>query len=140
MRTYDIQKIVAATSQYSDEIEGFSPSEWVNNDLNIALINDNEDIALFEHQDGLVNTVCGHYFFWSRGKEAYTAAQEFLKEVFTSTYIETITGLTPVEHKGALWMNRKLGFTEHGNVQTVVGPCRFVLLTKEQWKELTTHE
>lgn len=135
MRTYDIKKVKAATSQYAEEIEGFHPEEWLSNELNIALINDKDDIALFEHQADLTDTVCGHYFFFSRGKHAIKAAQEFLKELFTTTYVKAITGLTPVEHKAALWMNRRLGFKEHGEVSTVVGPCKFVVLTKEQWKE-----
>lgn len=135
MRTHDVNKIKKAVSQYSKEVEGFVPEEWVNNDLNIALINSSDDIALFEHQYKLKNTVCGHYFFFSRGKDAVKAAQEFLKEAFTNTYIETIIGLTPLDHKGALWLNRKLGFQEHGEVSTSVGPCRFVMLAKEQWKD-----
>lgn len=134
MRTYDLDKIKQAVAQYSEDVEGFYPDEWIKNDLNIALVNDNNDIALFENQAGLSNTVCGHYFFFSRGKDAVKAATEFLKEVFTTTYVETITGLTPTNHKGALWMNRRLGFKEHGDVDTVAGPCRFVMLTKEQWK------
>ena len=138
MRTYDVEKIKAAVSQYSTEIEGFYPEEWVENELNVALINENDDIALFENQLGLENTVCGHYFFWSRGKQAYEAAKKFLEEIFSDdSYVQTITGLTPIEHKGALWMNRRLGFKEHGDVSTSVGPCRFVILTKEQWKDLT---
>lgn len=136
MRTYNVDKVVAATSQYAEEIEGFYPEEWLDNPLNVALINENDDVALFENQVGLKNTVCGHYFFFSRGKEAIKAAKEFLEEVFTNTYIETITGLTPRDHKAALWMNRRLGFKEHGEIDTVIGPCRFVMLTKEQWKEL----
>lgn len=135
-RTKDVDKVTAATYQYAEAIEGFYPEEWLSNPLNIALINDNDDIALFEHQLGLTNTVCGHYFFFSRGKEAYKAGLEFLEEVFTNTYVETIIGLTPLDNKGALWMNRKLGFKEHGNVDTVIGPCRFVMLTKDQWKDL----
>lgn len=141
MRTYDLEKVRTSTAQYAEEIEGFNPEEWLANDLNIALINPNGDVALFEHQDGLENTVCGHYFFFSRGKQAVKAAQDFLCEIFSGNYyVETITGLTPEEHKGALWMNRRLGFKDHGQVTTVIGPCRFVMLTKEQWKDLDNHE
>lgn len=136
MRTYDLEKIIIATKQYAKEIEGFYPEEWLSNDLNIALVNDDGDVALFEHQEGLENTVCGHYFFFSRGKQAVKAATEFLKEIFSENYyVQTITGLTPEEHKGALWMNRRLGFKDYGQVDTCVGPCRFVMLTKEQWEE-----
>ena len=136
VRTYDLKKVKQAVAQYSEEIEGFEPEEWLSNELNIALINKNDDVALFENQLGLENTVCGHYFFFSRGKEAVKAAKDFLKEIFSDDYyVETIIGLTPLDHKGALWLNRKLGFQEHGEVSTSVGPCRFVMLTKEQWKD-----
>lgn len=135
MRTYDVEKVKTAVSQYAAEIVGFDPEEWLANEKNIALINNNDDVALFENQADLFDTVCGHYFFFSRGKEAVKTAQEFLLEVFANTYIDTIIGLTPITHKGALWLNRKLGFQEHGEVSTSVGPCRFVMLTKEQWKD-----
>ena len=138
MRTYDVTLVKRATSQYAEEIEGFEPEEWLSNDLNIALINEQGDVALFENQELLTNTVCGHYFFFSRGKEAVKVATQFLHYTFDKTYVETITGLTPVGHKGALWMNRRLGFKEHGEIDTVVGPCKFVVLTKGQWKELNT--
>lgn len=141
MRTYNLVDIKKAISQYAEEITDFYPKEWIQNDRNIALINEKKDVALFEHQHGLKNTVCGHYFFFSRGKEAVKSATEFLKEIFNSSYyVETIVGLTPEEHKGALWMNKKLGFKDYGQVTTCVGPCRFVMLTKKQWKDLNNYE
>ena len=135
MRTYDLEKIEAATRDY--ETEGFHPSEWLSCKDNIALINENEDIALFEAQSCLApGTVCGHYFFFSRGGEAVKAARSFLAEVFSGEYnVKKIMGLTPVDHKGALWMNKRLGFTEYGTIDTVVGPSVFVLMTKQQWKD-----
>lgn len=134
MRTKDSSVILKAVSGY--ETVGLDVENWLSNDLNIALTNEKEDVALFEHQDRLTNTVAGHYFFFSRGKEAVKAAQEFLQELFETTYLTTITGLTPLDNKGALWMNRRLGFKEYGQVDTEIGPCRFVVLTKEQWKDL----
>ena len=138
MRTFSVEKITKAVRQYAEEIEGFYPDEWVNNPLNIALINKNQDVALFENQINLPKTVCGHYFFFSRGRSAIEAAKEFLKEIFSEEYnVETIIGLTPEGHKAALWMNRQLGFKENGSVDTAIGPCKLVILTKNQWKDLT---
>ena len=94
MRTYDVNKVKAATAQYAREIEGFHPEEWLANEKNIALINDKDDVALFEHQADLLNTVCGHYFFFSRGKEAVKAAEQFLEEVFETTYVQSLPALT----------------------------------------------
>lgn len=135
MRTYNVETVSKATEQYATEIVGFNPEDWLDNPNNIALTNDKGDVALFEHQEFLQDTVCGHYFFFSRGKEAVKVAQEFLEEIFTDSYVKTIVGLTPEDNKGALWMNRRLGFKENGQVETEVGPCRFVTLTKEQWKD-----
>lgn len=136
MRTFDISKIKAAVAQYAEEIEGFDPYYWLQNPNNIALINDNDDVALFEHQYRLTNTVCGHYFFFSRGKQAVAAAQKFLEEIFSNEYkVDTIIGLTPENHKAALWMNRRLGFKDNGQIDSITGPCRFVTLTKQTWKD-----
>lgn len=138
MRTYSLEKVLAATSQYYDgNLKGFNPEKWLQHSKNVALINENDDIALFEHQaDMSEGTVCGHYFFHSRGKQAIKTARSFLEEIFSEEYdVESIIGLTPVEHKGALWMNKRLGFKEHGTIDTVEGPHMFVLLTKQQWKD-----
>ena len=135
MRTYDVEKVKAATAQYAEEIVGFDPEEWLSDPLNIALINDNEDIALFENQIAATNAVCGHYFFFSRGKEAVKAATQFLREIFCYD-VQTIVGITPEDNKGAIWMNRRLGFKEYGQVATEVGPCRLVVLTKKEWEQI----
>lgn len=135
MRTYNLNLLLKTMGPHLP-IEGFDPVVWLAENDNIALTNSNEDLALFENQTNLGGVVCGHYFFNSRGKQAIQAAQEFLKEIFSGEYpVEIITGLTPIDHKGALWMNRRLGFKSHGQVSTVIGPCEFVILTKQQWEE-----
>ena len=64
MRTYDVNKVKAATAQYAREIEGFHPEEWLSDEKNIALINDKDDVALFEHQaDLLTQFVASTSFF-----------------------------------------------------------------------------
>jgi hypothetical protein len=136
MRTYDLEKVRTAVSQYADQIVGLNVEEWLGNPKNIALINGNDDVALFEHQHFLTDTVCGHYFFFSRGKEALKAGRLFLREIFSGRYyVQTIVGITPEDHKGALWMNKQLGFKDNGSLETMIGPCRFVSLTREQWKD-----
>jgi hypothetical protein len=119
-----------------EEIEGFVPEEWLDNDSNIALIDpDTMDVALFERQHKTPHAVHGHYFFHSRGKEAVKAAKSALKEIFSGKYnVEIICGFTPLDNKGALWMNRHLGFTSHGNINTSAGPCDFVVLTRQEWE------
>lgn len=135
MRTFDSHLITKAVSQYAEQITGFEPDEWTQNTWNVALTNDNEDIALFERQELNPVAVFGHYFFWSRGKDAVKAAKEFLKEIFTDGYsVEVIMGLTPVEHKGALWLNKQLGFKPVEIVNSHVGDLQMVMLTKNEWE------
>lgn len=131
MRTYSVDDVLQAVQR---DILGFYPEQWLADKNNVALINESKDVALFERQWYSGVTVCGHYFFHSRGKEARDAAKAFLKELFTGPYnVEQITGLTPVEHKGALWLTRQLGFTFHGDMMTDEGLHKFSLLTKEGW-------
>lgn len=134
MRTYTPGIVKAATAQYATDIVGFNVDEWLDTPVNVALVNSAGDVALFEHRPEFPQTVYGHYFFFSRGKEAIAAAEEFLQEIFQSEYyVNTITGLTPIENKGAVWMNKHLGFVEQGCVETEAGPCILVSLTKQQW-------
>ena len=130
MRSFNLKNLLETVSPYLP-IEGFYPREWLKDDNNIALTNSNNDFALFEHIDGLYT---GHYFFNSRGKEAVKAATDMLDEIFSDTYsVNVIRGLSPLQELGARWLNRKLGFTSHGVVQTKAGPCELVILTKQEW-------
>jgi hypothetical protein len=134
MRTRDVDKIIAATNQYSDNIVGFYPYEWVLNKSNIALINDKDDIGLLEFlRPGVFY---GHYFFWSRGREAVTAGKEFLREAFTEYDVKAIQGLTPLTNLGARWMNKQLGFKSQGVTPTIADTCEIVIMTKQDWEAI----
>lgn len=134
-RTYSVMDIYQATEQYAEEITGFEPKTWVEDNLNVALINHNNDVALFERQFGQPKTVWGHYFFHSRGKDARDEARNFLTEIFTGSYdVEMILGLTPTEHKGACWLNRQLKFQTLSELETVAGPAFLVMLSKQMWE------
>lgn len=96
------------------------------------LIKHRDDMALFE-VDGSIYT--GHYFFVSRGDKAYDVARLFLDFIFTEYPVEVIKGLTPVYHRGALWLTKKLGFTDYGIADTVAGEMRLSLLTRREYNE-----
>lgn len=136
MRTFDAQLTQAAVSQYAQAIENFEPARWLMYKDNVALTNDNKDIALFERSETSPLTVYGHYFFWSRGKEAIKAAEGFLEEIFTTSdyNVLSIIGLTPTTNKAALWMNRRLGFKEVATMDTPEGTVKMVVLTKQDWE------
>jgi hypothetical protein len=135
MRTTDLSVIHAATDPWKEEIVGFDPEVWINIPGNLALTNEYGDVALFERQYLQPSAVCGHYFFHSRGVKACKVAKQFLGEAFSGSYgISTIIGLTPLTKRGALRMNNYLGFQSLGQIETVIGPCELVMLTKEQWE------
>ena len=136
MRTFNSDLVTEAVSQYAERIEGFYPVEWLSNLNNVALTNKNKDIALFERVAAAPSAVYGHYFFWSRGKDAVKASEEFLKEIFRGDYgVEIIVGLTPTTHKGALWLNQRLGFKKIEVVPSIVGDLQRVMLTKKEWEQ-----
>ena len=134
-RTHNLDIVNAATKEYQPGMIGFIPDFWLAIPNNVALTNDRGDVALFERVVDQDNTVFGHYFFFSRGREALDTAKEMLEEIFLGPYdVTSIVGLTPLDNKGALWMNRQLGFGHEEEVMTEAGPARFVLLTKQEWE------
>lgn len=134
-RIKDSNIVTEAVKLYKGDVLGLNVPEWVNNPANVALRNELGDVSLFERNWRQPNTVSGHYFFVSRGGVARLAAEEMLKEIFTGDYdIEVVTGLTPIAHKGALWMNKRLGFKTVDTINTEIGDCELVMLTKEQWE------
>lgn len=135
MRTTDLSIIHAATDPWKEEIVGFDPEVWINIPGNLALTNEYGDVALFERQWRQPSSVCGHYFFKSRGVRACRVAKEFLKEIFEGDYdVQVVIGITPDNKAGALRMNKYLGFQSLGSIDTEVGPCELVMLTKQEWE------
>jgi hypothetical protein len=132
MRTYNAPVVKKAVEVI---IDPFDAEEWLAADENVALTNESGDHAIFERFYDNQTAVFGHYFFVSRGRAAIEAGKQFLAEIFTGPYnVHTVMGLTPVEHKAALWMNRQLGFKETGEVLPHrLGDVKMVILTKEEW-------
>lgn len=133
MRTHDVNLITEAVARYGAPIVGFEPGDWLFG-ANIALVNDKNDVALLEYT--APGKFTGHYFFLSRGKDAVTSAKDFLREAFEEHPVEAITGLTPHVKRGALWLNKQIGFTSYGTIETQIGPCEIVILTKKEWEKL----
>lgn len=137
LRTFRPSDLILATEQMGDNLHGFYPEEWLADKKNIALVNDKGDVALLECLNGIYT---GHYFFFSRGRDAVEAAKDFLKEAFIVYDIKVIRGLTPVEKKGAWWLTKHLGFKDYGLVDTSFGTCHLSILTKEEWLAATREE
>lgn len=137
MRTTDVNLVGRAMAQYPPAIQAVDPQQWLMFEDNVALTNDNKDVAMFERNESIPSSVYGHYFFWSRGKEAVKAGREFLKELFTTKHygVEVVIGLTPVDNKAALWMNRQLGFKQIDTLRGPEGDVVMVTLTKQDWEQ-----
>jgi hypothetical protein len=131
-RTTDITTVSKAIQQYADGIVGLDLGEWLSNNNNVALVDEDGNVCLFE-RECKASLVTGHFFFYKRGKEALLLSKEMLKEIFSGPYsVETITGLTPMGNLGALWLSKKIGFKPNGIIKTVVGPCQLFILTKQE--------
>lgn len=131
MRIKNPLTVRAMTDQYANQTKGFVPEVWLADPKNVALTNDAKDLALFQFdREGVYY---GHYFFNSRGKDAVTAAEGFVKEFFANYPAQAIQGLTPVDNKGARWLSRKIGFRNYGLIDTVNGLCELFILTRKEY-------
>ncbi len=130
-RTYDANLIAPAIKFFLGTEDKIDPIEWISKPTNIALVNDNGDVSLFELD--VNNVYNGHYYFQSRGKKALLAAREFLDTAFNSCYnIPLIMGLTDLTHLGARWLSRQIGFKSYGVVKADK-PYEMFILTKKEF-------
>ena len=132
MRIYDIGLVQEAINYIHPEGVDISAEEWLDTPTNIALINDSEDLALFEI--GFNDVYTGHYYFKSRGRKAIEAAKGFLDELFNTCYnINVILGLTPITNLPARWLSRQVGFKSHGVVQGPKRHYEMFIITKREF-------
>ncbi len=129
MRTFNPAEVREQTDPYANETLGFYPEIWLEDQRNIALVDDRGNICLFEYEKKGVYT--GHFFFEDRGRRALHAGRYFLDEILSYDEVQIIRGLTPLQKLGARWLSRQLGFTSYGVVQTVIGPCELFIYSKE---------
>lgn len=132
MRTYDVALVQNAIEMLHEDGKNISAAEWLETPTNIALTNDQGDVALFEI--GLRNIYSGHYAFKSRGKQAIEAAREFLDEIFNTCYnIDVIMGLTPITNLPARWLTRRVGFKSYGVVEGPKRHYEMFIMTKREF-------
>lgn len=132
MRLRDSSKLSALLLPYLKD-NGFDLYMWLKDRRNIALVDDHDNVALFEPFKP--NVYLGHYYFLQRGKDAVKAATRFLQEVFSRPGVEALVGLTPENERGARWLSRHIGFKSSGIVQTAVGPCELFVLTRQEYRK-----
>lgn len=132
MRTYDTQLIQEAIKIISPDDTTTIAEEWLDVPTNIALINDNGDIALFEI--GFKDIYTGHYCFKARGRGAISAAKGFLDELFNTCYnVDILLGLVPITHLPARWLSRQIGFKSHGIVEGPKRHYEMFIMTKREF-------
>jgi len=133
-RTYDPTYLSKASSNLSYDVVGLNPDKLTGDLFNITLVNSDGDVTLFEYvSEGLYE---GHYFLMSRGPKALRVCKDMLEKIFSDEYnVFAIIGYTPSDNKGALRMNKALGFVEGLTLNRGVGDETFFSLTKEQYIE-----
>lgn len=129
-RTFSVSDVENALKLYPFGDVDLDVSKWLNED-NFAFRDDRGNFALFELSEPGV--YYGHYYFIDRGKKAVDLAVSTLKMFFEIA--EVVKGLTPVYHKAALWMNRRLGFKSYGTVPTHLGDHEIVVMTRQEFKD-----
>lgn len=123
---YDLFKAVLGRSP----IEVVDFEDWINNPHNI-LIERCGSFGAFDYVSSGIYE--GHYAFLHRGKAAIEIASDMLKYMFDN-YATVVRGLTPVDHGAAKWMNRRLGFTSYGVIDTEAGPLELFILTRNEYE------
>lgn len=119
-------------SKYKNVWVGFDAQELVQNEENILVTDGDDNYGFFEyHEPGVYY---GHYLFTERGAaNTYAVAHKLLSFFFLTFPVKTVRGLTPVEHSGALRLNRALGFTFESIISTEAGPHYQVSLNKDDF-------
>jgi len=128
-RTHDASVAGEALRSFSPDVD---VSEWMSDPNNIVLTNSNGDLAIFEI--GFKNVYTGHYYFKSRGRQAITAAREFLDEIFNKCYnIHVVLGMTPIGNKPARWISRQVGFKSYGTEELNGKEYEVFIITKKEF-------
>lgn len=125
--------LIEEALEFFRQTSNFDPVTWLADERNIVLENNLGDIALFEYQsDGIV---IGHYYFKSRGREAVQSALKFLERIFDPCYnIHVIKGITALDHLGARWLSRRIGFKSYGVVHAQGRAAELFILTASEYR------
>lgn len=132
MRTWNVMKVGEAIQYLSKDID---PIDWLADPTNIALENEQGDLALFEYAFKDKPIYSGHYYFKSRGRQAIVSARDFLDELFDPCYnISIVMGLVPLKNKAARWLTRQVGFTSYGTEEIHEKEYEIFILTKKEFQ------
>lgn len=133
-RSFDWQTLDRVVSKYKHEWVGFDAKALVEDERNILVTDGEENFGLFEYTDD-PKVYYGHYLFKARGPDkTFEVAKNLLGYFFKTFDAKEVIGLTPIEHKGAILLNNKLGLTFHRVVDTEAGPHYEVSIKREEFQ------
>jgi hypothetical protein len=113
----------------------FKKDDWVRFDPD-ELLSDEDNVCLTDGNNyGLAELVSpgvyrGHFLFTDRGNKALQIAQDMIQYMYREYDAKIFVGLTPKAYLGAIWLNKRLGFKSHGDVETLAGPCELFILER----------
>lgn len=132
-RSFDHKGLDKVVEKYKHAWIGFDAQQLVDDEDNILVTDGEDNYGLFEYDSP--GNYYGHYMFTARGPDnTEEVARKLLSFFFTEFPVRMVLGLTPVEHEGALRLNRRLGFTFHNIIDTEAGPHYQVSLKKDDFK------
>tara|TARA_Y100001956_G_C4129734_1_gene193096 strand:+ start:27403 stop:27813 length:411 start_codon:yes stop_codon:yes gene_type:complete len=132
--TNNWQQLEEDMKDFSGEWHGFKPEVLVNDEENILLTDNNGNYSLFEYKSEGVYE--GHYLFKNaRGRAAVKVSKEMLDKFFSFPFVVAVVGRTPDYHKGALWLNKQLGFETITTQEREGTEYEVVLLTRERFNK-----
>ncbi len=126
-RTYDREVLTKAIQLFSEH-QIIDIDDWIADIRNKAFSDEEGNVLMFEYLD--IGQYFGHWFFFSRGKDAVRKAREMVPRLEPEFGIKQVVGLTPTTHKGAMWLTRQVGCKDHGIIETRNGPCLLTTLGK----------
>lgn len=134
-RSYDHERLSEVMEPFSTDWKGFDPRELISVEENILLSDGKDNFSLFEKEED--GSYYGHYLFGTaRGPHALAVSKEMLEYLYKNyPDVDVIEGLTPLDKRGALWLNKHLGFIPKDIVETEVGLCLQVYINRERFYE-----
>lgn len=109
----------------------FHPALWLGTLGNLALT-DGHNIMLFSQTEPGIYQ--GHWLLRARGKDAFLAAADLLREFFLLTDARMVFGLVPAPRRASRWFTRQMGFVSNGLRETEDGPQECFSMTRQEFE------
>lgn len=109
---------------------GLNGADWVADPRNVAVIEDERDIVLFDYEGPGIFQI--HVLFSSsRGRGAVERIKRALRGMIRDHRAEVIFGLVPDHRRDVKMMARWVGMKSHGERANDCGVCELFIFRKE---------